>query len=275
MDLRVAPGRRKTLLWLASYPKSGSTWMRMFIYAYLGDGTVDINKVFDASDMDTDIYKAVSPLPLEELGIAECFHLRSAALFGMVSSGQDKIVKTHCCNGLAQGVELIPRVFTRGAIYIMRDPRDIAVSYADHMGKTVDQTIDMMSDHALTSYRENLSQYISTWSNHVTSWTERVYFKVLAIKYEEMLSAPHNTFRHIAYFLTGGCDEEKLDKSIQSTRFENLRKQEDISGFKERSRHQERFFRNGRSGWRDVLTPEQVERIERDHGEVMKKVGYL
>jgi len=273
-DLRVVPARRKTLLWLASYPKSGSTWMRMFIYAYLGDGTVQINNAVNAVDMAPELYEKVSPIPLAELGVTECFHLRPAALFGLVCTGEDQIVKTHCCNGFANGIELIPRVFTRGAIYVVRDPRDIAVSYADHMAKSIDETIDMMNDFALTSYLENLSQYLSTWSNHVLSWTEKVYFKVLAVRYEEMLSDPHKAFRHVAYFLTGGCDEEKLDKCIEACRFENLRKQEEQFGFREKSPKQERFFRKGKSSWREILTPEQVARIERDHGEAMEKLGY-
>lgn len=270
-NIKPVPERRKNLIWLASYPKSGSTWLRLFIHAYLTGGTVGINDVFAVSDTAGALYEKVSPIPVDELKTTECFHLRTAALFRLAHDEEDRIVKTHCCNGVVHGVELIPQAFTRAAIYIVRDPRDIAVSYSDHLGKPIDDVIEMMNS-PVTMSGTKLSQYLSSWSEHVESWTRKLPYPVLAYRYEDLISRPYECFAGLARFLTGSVDEEKLVKSINSVSLNNLRKQEDEHGFVERSVHQERFFRKGGSHWREVLSEKQARKIEEDHGPVMRSV---
>lgn len=280
-SIRPILSRKPNLVWLASYPKSGSTWMRMFLHAYLTDGTVDINAINETGelgDLRKSLYKAVAPGPLEEIPETETLFLRTAALYRLACLEGDQLVKTHCCNGRVFGIELIPREFTKGAIYLVRDPRDVAISYAHHLARTIDETIDGMVEPTTMTMKENRYQYMATWSAHVESWVsapaEHPAYPVLIVRYEDMLEKPFETFRHVAHAMTGKCDDDLLQRSIEASSFDRVKEQERESGFLECSEKADRFFRSGKSEWRDVLTPDQIERIERDHGKTMQKLGY-
>lgn len=269
-SIRPEEGQKKTLVWLASYPKSGSTWVRMFLQAYLGDGTVDINKVTGTGDAVVDHYEPLIP-DKTELGPVDSIHLRQAVLFHLASCG-GVLLKTHCCNGFLQGVEMIPPALTKSAIYMVRDPRDVAVSYADHMGSSVDTAIEKMGQPNLMGFGDRITEYLGTWSQHVESWISGSNFPVLAVRYEDMLTKPAVVFGNIARFITGNVDKEKLEMSIAAADFKNLRAQEEKDGFVERSPRQKRFFRKGGSCWRDGLTEAQVERLNRDHGHMIERI---
>jgi hypothetical protein len=63
---------------------------------------------------------------------------------------------------------------------------------------------------------------------------------------------------------------------VDAVRFDRLRAAEDQDGFVERQPGMDRFFRRGiAGGWRDSLSPEQIARIESDHGTMMRRLGYL
>jgi len=268
--------REPNIFWLACYPKSGSTWMRAFISAYLGDGNVDINNLAGMGDNRPELYQAVSPIPLDELGQLETTYLRPAMLFDVLCSGQDTLMKTHCCNGMIWGIPAIPPEMSKGAVYVVRDPRDVCISYSHHMGLTIDKSIDAMNSEENTIHTGTLSHHLSTWSYHVMSWLEKPGFTTGYVRYEDMLEKPQDSFGWVAKFMTGkDVDKEKLEKSLDACKFQNLKRQEQEKGFEEKSPKTDSFFRKGKSSWREILSPEQVGRIEADHGEVMKKFGYL
>ena len=184
--------------------------------------------------------------------------------------------------GLNLGYPIFSMKATIGAIYIIRDPRDIVLSFADHFGKDVDEAIGYLKREKLqmtTSEGEavfNVHEFISTWSNHVESWTISRHPKFLVIRYEDLKENPHKWFRKICRHMGITKDPARIDRAIGFASFKRLQKQEEMEGFKEKSLHSDVFFRKGRSGaWKDVLTPEQVARIEKDHGKMMGQFGYL
>lgn len=267
---------QRNLIWLASYPKSGNTWVRLFFRAYLA-GITDINERLELESKDDVIwqdYEKVSPVPLEKVLPGDVFFLRPAALYGLNAAGHMRLVKTHCANRSMNVIPLIPGGLTRGALYIVRDPRDVAVSYAAHLGVSVDDAITEMAQNRFLlgpPPNENLAQYASNWSDNAASWTRgELAFPVLVLKYEDM---PGN-FGQAVRFIGEELDEDRLAEAIEAVSFENVRKQEDEHGFVERPPHMKNFFRAGKSTWREVLTKDQVARIEGDHGETMQRLGY-
>ena len=269
------------ITWVASFPKSGNTWVRMLISAYYSGGVVNINKpaFTGVDDMQLYFYNCVSPIDTNRLEEAQKVLLRPAALMHLCALIDDRnplFVKTHCANCQIYGNNVIPQPITKKAIYIVRDPRDIAISLADHMGESLDMAIAMMNeDRYALNDESGMFQQVSSWSFNVKSWTSETSFPVHVMRYEDMISDPHAVFTDLIKFLDLPLDETLLNKSIEATSFNSLKSQEDEFGFREKSNKQKRFFTNGRAGvWKDILTDEQARRIEHDHKEIMKKFNY-
>lgn len=269
--------------WLASYPKSGNTWVRLFHCAYEDPDNFDMNRrpPWHRQDIASYVYKYVSPVEIDELSEAEMYALRPATLvwFCRVADnfGHPMYLKTHCANALADKMPIIPKTFTESALVIVRDPRDVAVSFADHLGKTVDEALDLMDDDSAILHKETkIIQPLMSWSSNVESWLLETPYSKFVLRYEDLLSDPEKWFEEILKFYELDFDKGRFKSALDMTTFSALKKREDEVGYGTKSEHQERFFRVGKSGyWKDTLTDEQVMRIETKHGEIMKKVGYL
>lgn len=267
--------------WLASYPKSGNTWVRSLLFAYTY-GHVNINDIgtLVGSDLNLGAWFAASPYPWNAMNDAEKLLCRYTALMIMTSTSIHRnnfILKTHCGNYRVEGVDLIPTILTKGAVYIVRDPRDVAISYAKHTGKSIDDMINNMGIANLCLETENtgVSQIAGSWSNNVKSWTSKTSFEKIIVKYEDLLLNGADTLRSILTILFPGkeIDEKRLEHALNICSFENLKKQEETSKFIEGTKHS-KFFTVGRSSWEETLTKEQISRIEDDHHEVMDMLGY-
>ena len=273
----------KNIVWLASYPKSGNTWTRVFLANYLlnAEQPVPINQVHRVGIGDG-IAKTYQMVDKGRYNPAERMrHLnnREKVLKGIAGNRADiNLVKTHNENGKAFGVPLILSRYTRAAVYIVRDPLDVAISYGRHYGLTPSKAVEALSraDNSLGADMKNVAQYLGTWSNHVRSWTEARQFPVHTMRYEDMKADPGAAFAGLLEFLTVPVDQDRLEQAIRFSSFDELRAQEDKSGFIERSENMDKFFHSGTSGqWQGVLSDEDVEKMRRAHGAVMRKYSYL
>jgi hypothetical protein len=114
------------------------------------------------------------------------------------------------------------------------------------------------------------------WSSHVRSWIDAPGLNVHVVRYEDLLADPMQYFGAVARFLDLPDEPEGLARAIDASRFEELARQEQASGFRERSRTAERFFRSGRAGgWREALSDAQVGQVVGAHAPVMRRFGYL
>ncbi len=275
------------LIWIASYPKSGNTWFRAFLANYLRESEkpVDINDL-DAIPISSDRalfdqYCCVSSadLTFEEI---DRFRPRVYELF-TTQNPSPAFMKIHDANRrLDRGEPLISQS-SRGAIYLIRNPLDVAVSFAHHGGYPIDQIIAMManSHYAICSSSDRLHvqlrQITLSWSEHVKSWVDHSFPPVYILRYEDMKNEPERVFSEAIRFTGLPMEMEQLRKSIRFSSFSELRRQEEATNFKERSPQQSGFFfRQGQVGlWRSALSLEQVHRIVADHSEIMKRFGYL
>lgn len=274
------------IYWLASYPKSGNTWFRSFLFNLQqdGDAPADINDLATGRIASARGWlDEVLGFDTAELKPDEVDRLRPAVYRWALHNAEVGHHKIHDAYTLTQdGEPLVSREATLGALYIVRNPLDVAPSAANHWHLSLDETIARMGQHDMALARthkglpDQVRQKLLSWSQHVLSWVDAPGLNQLVIRYEDMLAEPMATFTQAARFLQLPTEPARVKKSVRFSDFKVLSQQEAEKGFRERPGKAERFFRQGKSGgWRDRLTSTQVARIVADHGVVMRRFGYL
>lgn len=240
---------------------------------------MDINALsMVVGDMQPYFYNSLLPKPIDDMTREEWMALRPAALVHMMSALGIRpiMLKTHHCNALVDGLSLIPSGLTKKAIYIVRDPRDIAISVANHFSISIDEAIDSLEDEdRLIGDSQYFSHILNSWSFHVKSWIQENRYPVAVLRYEDLYREPEYRLTSLIQWLTDeDANEFKVKAAVEVTKLSNLQWQEQQKGFKE-SPKGVTFFMRGGSYWHEVLTPEQARRIEDAHGEMMEEFGYL
>ena len=271
------------ITWIASYPKSGNTWLRVFLANYLdgGEAPVAINDLPGLShgEMAAGLFGQIAGKPVAALDGEAVQRLRPVVHRAIAGLRRDpNLVKTHNALVSLFGVPIVTPAVTRNAVYVLRNPLDVAISYADHFGVSLDQAIAALAraDNRTKTTEKLVFQFLADWSTHVKSWLQAPGLPLHTVRYEDMLEEPHETFGAAVRFLGLPLDTARLERAIRHSAFSELRAQESASGFHERSAESDAFFREGRAGqWRDKLAPAQVDAIVEAHGEVMARHGYL
>lgn len=267
--------------WIASYPKSGSTWLRLLLQAYIF-GTVDNGIMSTTGDIKPVYYQNVSPVPLPDLTLADINCLRAAALMQIIATWpvHPLMVKTHNANVFMDEIPLIPFRLTKRAFYVVRDPRDVCLSYAHHFNTSVESAIESMQDDRKTIQEDGspFQHVISDWSTHVSSWLrinaeER--YPVHLVRYEELHKRPGEVLGNVLYKMEIDPVTSKIDKAVELCEFSKLQKSENDNGFQEAVENR-KFFRSGKIGeWKEKLTPAQAKKIEIYHSDMMKELKYV
>jgi hypothetical protein len=273
----------KGIVWLASYPKSGNTWFRAFLsnLNHGGDQPVDINAFDYTNFASRTAFERVLGWESSDLTLAE---LEEARIPVQEAYGREgtAVFKVHeAFTDPRTGSLQFSREATRGALYFIRNPLDVAVSFSYHRGKDLDNTIARMANPVavMAASKDGLDlqlpQPLGTWSYHVLSWVDRSAVPVQVMRYEDMLARPQEVFSAACRFAGFPHDSERVARALRHSSFEVLQQQEAAQGFRE-SAGGRAFFRKGQAGtWREVLSEEQVSAIVREHGEVMWRFGYL
>lgn len=271
------------IVWLASYPKSGNTWMRAFLANLFIDAPepVNINDLpnFAYGDARADLYEQASGKPLEELSDSDIHKLRPAVARLIASARPDAVfAKTHNAVTELEGVPTIPPDSTAGAIYIVRNPLDTAISYAHHFAMEPAQAIEAMNSdiNQIVTVDRSVFQFLGSWHGHVASWLDAPGLNSHLVKYEDLLRNPVKAFGGVVSYLKLPRDPARLKKAVRFSSFKVLKAQEQKGGFRERSKANDQFFRSGSSGgWRQVFTDEQVAKVIEYQGDMMRRLGYL
>ncbi|WP_025897345.1 sulfotransferase domain-containing protein [Sneathiella glossodoripedis] len=271
------------IVWLASYPKSGNTWVRMLLNNYfLGDvkrqnlNSLDLT-TFGGSSMSS--YRAITKKDVEALSDDEVMQLTPAAHRYIASLRPEvTFVKTHNLLSTNFGIPLITADVTKAGLYVVRNPLDTVISVADHFGLDIDRAIKFMNNRSgSTAPNETMvRQIFSSWSMNVASWTTQPPFPVWTIRYEDLHSSPERTMRNALQFLGAEIDRKKLVQAIKQSSFKSLKSMEKKDGFVERSRHSKAFFRSGKTDqWKSKLTAAQIRQIVDANRQQMQRFNYI
>lgn len=259
---------QQRIIWLTSFPKSGNTWLRILLAHYFmpKEQAVDINSIyrFTTSDMRQDFFDKAAGGSFVARDLQHWLSVRQKAL-GLiaVSKPNHHFVKTHSCLGQYGDHAFIPPGVTAGAIYILRNPFDVALSYARHLSIDVDTAIDRMLDRQnINASMTGIREVIGRWDEHVASWQAVDGLNLAFLRYEDLLDDTFRSMQPVFDYLGQAPDAGKLRWAIRKTSFKELQKQEAAHGFRERPKTMTQFFVSGTSGaWRESMTAEQIARL--------------
>lgn len=292
---RLSPAPRKAppesaagpIVWLASYPRSGNTWLRAFLTNYLRDAgdCASINALAGGSDViRREVFDEHLGLSSSDLTPAEVLRLRPR-LHMLVGAElpRPSFVKVHdACVRTGGGTLLFPPAVSLGAIYLVRNPLDVAVSSMHFWNWPAARSVaELCRPEAVLSQPAGglhpvLPQPLRSWSGHVESWLNQGELPVHAVRYEDMLADPGAAFGAILRFAGIEPDGARLGRAVEHSRFTRLRAQEERCGFAEKPPTARFFFRSGRAGtWRDTLSRGEVRLLIDAHGPLMERFGYL
>lgn len=279
---------RQGPIWIASYMKSGNTWMRLMLMHVLkrvdehwttdqeipiGKGPLPRSSVERASFIDTSLLSA------DEQDL-----LRPQLCdFEAMAESERCFFKSHDAYRFnAAGIPIHGTSAGQSALYLVRDPRDIAASLAVFWGWSPAATVQFLNNpesdlHGMPKrFSQQIFQKTLDWSSHVASWLEQDRLPRLLIRYEDIRAAPAPWLARALDFLEIPATASDIDRAVELTRFETLRRQEQAHGFPERFRPDTPFFRTGKSGDHlGLLGPDLVALIEQKHRPMMERLNYI
>jgi len=258
----------KKIVWLASYPKSGNTWVRCFLDAYfLGD--VDLNELLTTVSDDLAAAHQIgdgSDITEHRFEIQQL--TRPMSLLRQV---KQYLIKTHNANLLINGSELIPEVLTKATIVLIRDPRDILPSFSKHMGVDLDQGLEWLQDkYRMLGGNAKTIDFISSWKDHTKSWLNCDTHNIKYFLYEDLQKEPVKYFSKILEHAGIEPDEARVIKALEMVKLDRLKQKESKDGFGEQSPHSKHFF----GGKHDTPTTKQLNTIAKSCSRLLKRLGY-
>jgi len=285
------------IVWLASYPKSGNTWLRFFIVSLLLGNKKDIN---------LNHLKAIMPFPRKsqfEGLISDFLNIKEVAKNWQISQNKInldrkiKFLKTHNMLNRYGNSYFTDEKNTLATIYVVRDPRNVITSVKNHYSqanydesKTFlfnEKQMITLSEIQEKKFKEKdfpLPQIIGSWQTHYKSW-KNMKKNFLLIKYENLVLSPNEEFKKISNFLqkilNTNFTQEQIESAIVKSSFNKLQQMEETHGFTESTENKttgkkNKFFYLGpNNDWRKILDKEIAEEISSRFENEMKELEYL
>ena len=289
--------------YLASYPKSGNTWCRVFITELRRLAGLDSPEATAAAEQEDQGLRLNRDLATgsivssrhwldDQLGIdsSDLCWAELDKVRGRV--GHQRALYTECLryhkvhdafvSPDSAGRPVVPVEDCQGAVVVIRHPADVVVSLSHFFSWELERCLAFLLDEQAGLCRsskrggQQVRQFMGTWANHVTSWVDQQQIPVLLLRYEDLLAQPEQHFVRLAEFLNLPNEPALIRQAVTNTRFETLRaKEEEEGGFHERPEGCERFFRSGRSGeGREQLSIEQLAKLEQAFSSTLRRFGY-
>ena len=278
------------IIWIASYPKSGNTWIRSFLAAYYfcKDGIFDIQNLSKIEDYpNKQFFKDI-------VKDGEIHKHWEESQINICKNKKIKFLKTHNSLIKAFGNDFTHPKYSLGVIYIIRDPRNVITSVKNHNDfKSYDEAFKFMkNENAVLSDYKHLKNYakttiINSWRINYQSWLQNNFYRRMTIKYEDMVANPEQTFRDLIVFVNTICrfndsfDLSKFNNAMQSTSFKKLQNLEEQGKFSEnvysiKDKKKRKFFYQGpKNDWKINLNKELVEQMNHYYKEDLKKFNYV
>ena len=282
------------IIWLASYPKSGNTWVRSFISSllYSNDGTNDFSKLENIKQFPV---RSQFQNFIDDLqDIKQVYQNWSTVQNYLNLDNKIKFIKTHHVNCKIDNFKFTDDTNSIGVIYIVRDPRNVACSVKNHFSlenfEEVKEFIfrehnwlGIITNKKLKPLDNKIPTLISSWKTNYLSWKNKTK-NYLLIKYEDLIKDPHAGFSKISKYLENHLntkfDQKKIKRAIETCSFKNLQNLEMEGKFEEgtvdKNNKSVRFFHLGPDNdWKKILDKKIADEITAKFEPEMKELGYL
>ena len=279
------------IIWVASYPKSGNTWVRSIISSlvYTEDGIFDFPSIKKIDQYPQRRFLEYFTQDYNNIHEVKKYWITSQERINLDT--KIKFFKTHHLNCKVDNYPFTNKECTRATIYIVRDPRNLIDSISNHFSKSIEESKKfLLTSKILSPGKEielrggNVITYIGSWKEHYKFWTKNNE-NLLIIKYEDLVKNIHQEIDKIIAFLKNFIDFEvsdtKKENVIKSTSFEALKKIENNGNFTEnvfvKGRSEKvKFFNKGPSNnWQMTLPKEIQKDLETEFNNELKELGYL
>ena len=278
------------ILWLASYPKSGNTLLRSFLstYFFSKDGNFNFDLLRNIKQYPNNKLFLELGVDISNRHEIAKNHLNAQKLINQ-NKKSFQFWKTHSSFVKMDGYSFTDLNNTLGVIYIVRDPRDVVISYSHHNNQTIEQTLKMINQNYIlgAEIKDSIPVYLGSWSYNYNSWKVfKNINKYLLIKYEELILNDEKYFEKILLFIKNiskmdfDISEKKIKKVLEEIKFEKLKKLEKEKGFHESKKDDKgntiNFFRSGKTKqWKNNLDLKTKNMIEEVCQKEMEELGYI
>ena len=265
------------IFWIASYPKSGNTWLRALIssYYYSKDGAFNQNILKNIGQFPEKKYLTGFNHNPNEVGDTAKFWIKAQEKIN--EDKKLRFFKTHNIFGVVNNSKFSNKQNSAGCIYIVRDPRNVITSIKNHYELDDNEALKWMINpkkfiydvERVEQYGYSDFQFISSWSMNNKSWRVQKEIPIKIIRYEDLLKETYNVFKDVIEFINktlhikDKINKEKLKNSVRSTFFDKLKNDEKNNGFVEAvpskiSKEKIPFFNLGPDNdWKKILDKDQ------------------
>ena len=281
------------IFWIASYPKSGNTWLRSLLcaYYYSSDGNFNQKLLKNISQFPQKHHFANFDYNPKIVTDTSRFWIKAQNEINRDS--KLKFFKTHNILGAINNNNFTNKENSIGGIYLVRDPRNIITSLQNHFELNKDEALKFMLSEKKYLYDYNQAndfsdfQFISSWEKNYKSWTKQDIFPIKVIKYEELMNNTFETFKEIILFIEKITKikkifiESKAKNSIQSTSFNKMKKIEQSKGFNESvlsKNHSKKipFFHLGpKNDWKKIFSEDFIKNVTLKFKPLLKELNYI
>jgi aryl sulfotransferase len=271
------------IVWIASYPKSGNTWLRALLASLRNGGApVDINGLHSTNGApDRHRFDEVLGIDSADLTSDEVECLRPRVYEAVATNVDDlALFKIHdAFHQTPAGEWIAPPSVTHGAIYPVRHPYAVAPSFANHLGVSLKRAVEVMNDREYAfapgdhAGAPQVRQRLLDWSGHAESWLAAP-FPVHVVRYEDLHESPARELAKVAEFLGWTVKPGVVRRAVSAARFDRLKSQERKAGFREAPPGRTFFRRGEADSWKKELPPALARSLSERHAATMQRFGY-
>jgi hypothetical protein len=279
------------IVWIASYPKSGNTWVRSLLssYLYSNDGIFNFDLLKEIRQFPSKSFFNTFLNDFSDIKKVSNFWIAAQDKINLIKD-KTTFLKTHSSLCTLENNPFTNKINTKAIIYIVRDPRNLITSISNHYSQTQEESFNfminknkMIMDDDWGGKDFGVATVLGSWVDHYKSWTNTKIAPLIVIKYEDLINDTINTFEKILNFLNKlidiKIDKKKITNVVGSCEFEILSNKEKKEGFFESISKNDKkvsfFFLGKKNNWKDLLNPEIEKKIRSTFQNEMLQLKYI